>query len=186
MTNLKGKERKGLLYLITIAVFIAIMSIACKNKSTAVSDLVDEPEVANPTEILTPTGKINNINKNGSAQQFANLKFVSKTYKENGISFQYKIEIKQLTTENGGTSLTFTGYNKDGSQFSREYIFPGSRPGRADNYYQVNEGGSGVLSLRSGSGTAKVKFYNDASDKGWADFKPSDYNFTLKLALTNQ
>ncbi|WP_302366819.1 hypothetical protein [Brachyspira aalborgi] len=42
------------------------------------------------------------------------------------------------------------------------------------------------MSLRSGSGTAKVKFYNDASSKGWADFKPSDYNFTLKLALTNQ
>ena len=183
MTNLK--ERKGLLYLITIAVFIAIMSIACKNKPTAAGDLVDEPEVANPTETLTPTGKINNINKNGSAQQFANLKFVSKTYKENGISFQYKIEIKQLTTENKGTSLIFTGY-KDGSQFSREYIFPGSYQGRADNYYTYAEGGSGVLSLRSGSGTAKVKFYNDASDKGWADFKPSDYNFTLKLALTNQ
>lgn len=163
------------------------MSIACKNKSTAASDFLDEPEVANPTETLTPTGKINNINKNGSAQQFANLKFVSKTYKENGISFQYKIEIKQLTTENKGTSLTFTGY-ENGSQFSREYIFPGSYPGRADNYYQVNEGGSGVLRLRSGGGaqTAKVKFYNDASDKGWVDFQPSDYTFTLKLALTNQ
>ena len=55
MTNLK--ERKGLLYLITIAVFIAIMSIACKNKSTAAGDLVDEPEVANPTETLTPYRK---------------------------------------------------------------------------------------------------------------------------------
>ena len=44
------------------------------------------------------------------------------------------------------------------------------------------------MSLRNGgrAQTAKVKFYNDASDKGWADFKPSDYNFTLKLALTNQ
>lgn len=44
------------------------------------------------------------------------------------------------------------------------------------------------MSLRNGGGaqTAKVKFYNDASDKGWADFKPSDYHFTLKLALTNQ
>ena len=41
------------------------------------------------------------------------------------------------------------------------------------------------MSLRSGSGTAKVKFYN-VDEKGWADFKPSDYNFTLKLALTNQ
>ena len=44
------------------------------------------------------------------------------------------------------------------------------------------------MSLRNGgrAQTAKVKFYNDASDKGWADFKPSDYKFTLKLALTNQ
>ena len=160
------------------------MSIACKNKSTAAGDLVDEPEVANPTETLTPTGKINNINKNGSAQQFANLKFVSKTYKENGISFQYKIEIKQLTTENKGTSLTFTGYEK-GSQFSREYIFPGWTAGKGDSY--GFPGGNGVLILRNGSGsqTAKVKFYN-IDNKGWAYFQPENYNFTLKLALTNQ
>ena len=92
-----------------------------------------------------------------------------------------------MTTQNNGASLIFIGY-KNGSQFSREYIFPGYRPGRGDNYYQVNEGGSGVLRLRNGGGaqTAKVKFYNDASDKGWVDFQPSDYTFTLKLALTNQ
>lgn len=44
------------------------------------------------------------------------------------------------------------------------------------------------MSLRNGGGaqTAKVKFYNDASDKGLADFQPSDYGFTIKLALTNQ
>ena len=95
------------------------MSIACKNKSTAASDFVDEPEVANPTETLTPTGELP-INKGSGPSQYENKKFVSKKYKD------------------------------------------------------------------AVSGTAKVKFYNDASDKGWADFKPSDYNFTLKLALTNQ
>ena len=185
MTNLKGKERKGkerkgLLYLITIAVFIAIMSIACKNKSTAAGDLGEE------SEVLTPTGKLD-IDKNKNAQQYDGKKFVSKKYKDavSGTEFRYEIKIAKLTTQNQGTSLTFTGY-KDGSRFSREYIFPGYYQGRGDNYYQANEGGSGVLSYRGGSGTAKVKFYNDASDKGWADFQPSDYNFTLKLALTNQ
>ena len=186
MTNLKGKERKGLLYLITIAVFIAIMSIACKNKPTAAGDFGEEPEVADKSEVLTPTGKLD-IDKNKNAQQYDGKKFVSKKYKDavSGTEFRYEIKIAKLTTQNQGTSLTFTGY-KDGSQFSREYIFPGYYQGRGDNYYQANEGGSGVLSYRGGSGTAKVKFYNDASDKGWADFKPSDYNFTLKLALTNQ
>ena len=31
----------------------------------------------------------------------------------------------------------------------------------------------------------KVKFYN-IDNKGWAYFQPENYNFTLKLALTNQ
>ena len=181
MTNL----RKGLLYLITIAVFIAIMSIACKNKSTAASDFVDEPEVANPTETLTPTGELP-INKGSGPSQYENKKFVSKKYKDadSGIEFRYGIEITKLTTENKGTSLTFTGYEK-GSQFSREYIFPGWTAGKGDSY--GFPGGNGVLILRNGSAsqTAKVKFYN-IDNKGWADFQPSDYHFTLKLALTNQ
>lgn len=91
-----------------------------------------------------------------------------------------------MTTQNNGASLTFTGY-KNGSQFTREYIFPDSYPCRANNYYIYTKVGSGVLRLRSGGGaqTAKVKFYN-IDEKGWADFQLSDYGFTLKLALTNQ
>ena len=90
-----------------------------------------------------------------------------------------------MTTQNNGASLTFTGYKK-GSQFSREYIFPGWTAGKGDSYGFPE--GNGVLILRNGSAsqTAKVKFYNDASSKGWADFQLSDYGFTLKLALTNQ
>ena len=90
-----------------------------------------------------------------------------------------------MTTQNNGASLTFTGY-KNGSQFTREYIFPGWTAGKGDSYGFPE--GNGVLILRNGSAnqTVKVKFYNDTDNKGWADFKPSDYNFTLKLALTNQ
>lgn len=186
MTNLKerkGKERKGLLYLITIAVFIAIMSIACKNKPTAAGDFGEEPEVADKSEVLTPTGELP-INKASGPSQYDNKKFVSKKYKDSGIEFRYEIKITKLTTENQGTSLTFTGY-KDGKQFSREYIFPGWTAGKGDSY--GFPGGNGPLILKNGSGsqTAKVKFYN-IDNKGWASFQPSDYNFTLELALTNQ
>ena len=190
MTNIFKKERKGkgLLYLIAIAVLIAIMSIACKNKPTALAEFIEEPEAADTSEKLTPTRKIT-INKNEQATQYDGLKFVSKTYKDatTGTEFQYRISITKLTTAGGGTTLTFTGYEK-GNSFSREYLFPGYQPGRGDSYYQYNEGGSGVLRLRSGGGadTAKVRFYNDSTDLGWAQFQPADYGFTIVLALTNQ
>lgn len=92
-----------------------------------------------------------------------------------------------MTTQNNGASLTFTGY-KNGSQFTREYIFPDSYPCRANNYYIYTKVSSGVLILRNGSAnqTVKVKFYNDTDNKCWADFQLSDYGFTIKLALTNQ
>ena len=161
------------------------MSIACKNKSTAAGDFGEEPEVADKSEVLTPTGKLD-IDKNKNAQQYDGKKFVSKKYKDadSGIEFRYEIKIIKLTTENKGTSLTFTGY-KDGKQFSREYIFPGWTAGKGDSY--GFPGGNGPLILKNGSGsqTAKVKFYN-IDNKGWASFQPSDYNFTLELALTNQ
>lgn len=192
MTNIFKKERKGkgLLYLIAIAVLIAIMSIACKNKPTALAEFIEEPEAVNTTETLTPVGPITNIDKNKDASQYDKLKFASKEYKDatTGTEFRYEILITKLTTAGLGTILTFTGYEK-GSKFSREYLFPGVNPGRGDSYYQYNEGGSGVLRLRSGGGadTAKVKFYNTDSDtKGWAKFQPVDYNFTILLALTNQ
>ena len=107
-------------------------------------DFGEEPEVADKSEVLTPTGKID-IDKNKNAQQYDGKKFVSRKYKDevSGIEFRYEIKIAKLTTQNQGTSLTFTGY-KDGKQFSREYIFPGYYQGRGDNYYQANEGGRGV------------------------------------------
>ena len=180
---IKTRQNKSILYLLAVALMVAIMSIACKNKPTAAGDFVDEPEVANPTETLTPTGELP-INKASGPSQYDNKKFVSKKYKDSGIEFRYEIKITKLTTENQGTSLTFTGY-KDGKQFSREYIFPGWTAGKGDSY--GFPGGNGPLILKNGSGsqTAKVKFYN-IDNKGWASFQPSDYNFTLELALTNQ
>ena len=89
------------------------MSIACKNKSTAVSDFGEEPEVADKSEVLTPTGKLD-IDKNKNAQQYDGRKFVSRKYKDevSGTEFRYEIKIAKLTTQNQGTSLTFTGYKK--------------------------------------------------------------------------
>ena len=189
MTNIFKKERKGkgLLYLIAIAVLIAIMSIACKNKPTALAEFIEEPEAVNTTETLTPTGQLS-IDKTKAAFQYDGNKFISKKYKDSttGTEFQYEISITALNDAANGTILTFTGYEK-GSKFSREYLFPGYQPGRGDSYYQYNEGGSGVLRLRSGGGadTAKVRFYNDSSNLGWAQFQPANYGFTITLALNN-
>ena len=176
-------KRKGLLFLMAIAVMVAMMSVACKNKSTGVSlsVAVDEPAVVNPSEVLTPDKTIA-INKDAGPKQYAGNYFESKTYRsEDGSAFKYTVEIKDLQDGRGGIALIFTG-----KENPKQYLFPGFLKGRGDNYYTYNEGGSGVLNNgKDASDTVKVKFYND-TDGTWADVKPSDYNFTIKLALKNK
>ena len=187
MTNII--KRKGLLFLMAVVVMIAMMSIACKNKATRPMDfsaeVVSEEQEANPSEVLTPDGQLA-INKNAGADQYAGKYFESKTYINNdGTTFKYTIEIKNLS-DGRSTVLIFSGY-EDGKQFSKQYNFPGFIKGRGDSYYNFNEGGSGVLNDGiSPSATAKVKFYNDENNKGWANLQPAKYNFTIKLALKNK
>ena len=174
-------KRKGLLFLMAIAVMVAMMSVACKNKSTGVSLSVEEPAVANVSEELTPDAELS-IDKNAHPGQYAGKYFESRTYVNNdGIAFKYTIEIKN---HNDGRSivLIFTDDKNGGKQ----YNFPGFHNGRGDNYYNYNEGGSGVLNDGiNAANTLKVKFYNDENG-GWADVKPSNCNFTIKLALKNK
>ena len=187
MTNII--KRKGLLSLMAIAVMVAMMSIACKNKATRPMDfsaeVVSEEQEANPSEVLTPDAELS-INKNAGAHQYADKYFESKTYvNDDGTTFKYTIEIKNHS-DGRSTVLIFSGY-ENGKQFSKQYNFPGFYKGRGDNYYNYNEGGNGPLNDgESASATVKVRFYNDENNKGWADLKPANYNFTIKLALKNK
>ena len=111
MTNII--KRKGLLSLIAVVVMIAMMSIACKNKATRPMDfsaeVVSEEQEANPSEVLTPDGRLD-INKNAGSQQYIGKYFESKTYINNdGTTFKYTIKIKSVNVNNG-VLLIFSGY----------------------------------------------------------------------------
>ena len=179
MTNLI--KRKGLLSIMVIVVMVAMLSVACKNRTTGVSLSVEEPAVANVSETLTPDAQLS-IDKNKGSQQYAGKYFESRTYvKEDGTKFKYSIEIKNLS-DGRSTVLIFTDAENGGKQ----YNFPGFFKGRGDSYYNYNEGGSGVLNDGiSAANTLKVRFYND-NEGGWANVQPAGYNFTIKLALKNK
>ena len=179
MTNLI--KRKGLLSIMVIVVMVAMLSVACKNRTTGVSLSVEEPAVANASETLTPDAELS-INKNAGSYQYAGKYFESKTYqKEDGTKFKYTIEIKNHS-DGRSTVLIFTDADNGGKQ----YNFPGFFKGRGDSYYNYNEGGSGVLNDGiSAANTLKVRFYND-NEGGWANVQPAGYNFTIKLALKNK
>ena len=180
MTNLI--KRKGLLSIMVIVVMVAMLSVACKNRTTGVSLSVEEPAVANVSETLKPDAALS-INKNAGSQQYVGKYFESRTYvKEDGTKFKYTIEIKDLKDGRNGTALIFTDADNGGKQ----YNFPGFFKGRGDSYYNYNEGGSGVLNDGiSAANTLKVRFYND-NEGGWANVQPAGYNFTIKLALKNK
>ena len=187
----KERKGKGLLYLIGIAVLISIVFIACKKKPTGINDFVfDEPTTANPSETLTPDGELS-IDKNKSFQQYDGKYFESKTYKnDDGTEFKYTIEIKNLNDEHNNTILIFTGFEK-GTRFSREYKQMGYKPGNGDVYGDASAYSDKYdrrLTAHNHNSAVKVavKFYNDENNKGWVDLKPSNYNFTIKLALKNK
>lgn len=146
--------------------------------------LAEEGADSNPSEVLKPDKTIT-INKNAGPKQYAGNYFESITYKnDDGSEFKYTIEIKNHS-DGRSTVLIFSGY-ENGKQFSKQYNFPGFIAGRGDNFYNYNEGGSGMLNNGiSASDTVKVRFYNDTNGT-WADLKPANYNFTIKLALKNK
>ena len=180
-------KRKGLLFLMAIAVMVAMMSVACKNKSTGVSLSVEEPAVANVSEELTPDAELS-IDKNKGLLQYDGRYFESKTYRnEDGITFKYAIEIKNLNDQFNNTILTFIGY-ENGKQFSRKYYQMGFKMGSGDIYDSASSYDDNYdrrLKSSDNGQKASVRFYNDENG-GWADLKPSDYNFTIKLALKNK
>ena len=78
----KAKQNKSILYLLAIALMVAIMSVACKNKPTqAVSFSEAENEIVAPTptpeEGLKPISGLT-INPEGDLRQFTCFTFVNK------------------------------------------------------------------------------------------------------------
>ena len=78
----KAKQNKSILYLLAIALMVAIMSVACKNKPTqAVSFSEAENEIVEPTptpeEGLKPISGLT-INPEGDLRQFNGFTFVNK------------------------------------------------------------------------------------------------------------
>ena len=80
----KTKQNKSILYLLAIALMVAIMSVACKNKPTQAASFSEaENEIVVPTptpeEGLKPISGIT-INANENLSQFENYTFIN----ENG------------------------------------------------------------------------------------------------------
>ena len=78
----KTKQNKSILYLLAIALMVAIMSVACKNKPTqAVSFSEAENEIVEPTptpeEGLKPISGLT-IDANNDLRQFNGFTFVNK------------------------------------------------------------------------------------------------------------
>ena len=78
----KAKQNKSILYLLAIALMVAIMSVACKNKPTqAVSFSEAENEIVAPTptpeEGLKPISGLT-IDANNDLRQFYGFTFVNK------------------------------------------------------------------------------------------------------------
>ena len=158
------------------------MSIACKNKSTAVSDLGEEPEVANPTETLKPSGTSLNINDNIGPKQFNGKYFKSKEYKApDGTKFRYTIEFKNKGDELNSTVIIYNGYEGANKVENREYST--SHMSGDTTKYKIT-----ALNyvLQDANRTATAYVYNVDGEGTWLDFKPNGYNFTVKLALSDK
>ena len=76
----KAKQNKSILYLLTIALMVAIMSVACKNKPTQAVSFSENEIVAptpTPEEGLKPISGLT-IDANNDLRQFYGFTFVNK------------------------------------------------------------------------------------------------------------
>ena len=76
----KAKQNKSILYLLTIALMVAIMSVACKNKPTQAVSFSENEIVAptpTPEEGLKPISGLT-IDANNDLRQFNGFTFVNK------------------------------------------------------------------------------------------------------------
>ncbi len=122
LNNMKRKEKKGLFYLIGIAIMVAIMGISCSAKATAPADFSDTedfievpaPEVKPSVPGQTPTvPTFPQINNFDTGKQFIGMRF-----KEfNG---DKTITIVHPGNEGGGFELDGKKYRINSNYFKKD------------------------------------------------------------------
>ena len=202
MTNII--KRKSLLSLVAIAIMVAMMSIACKNKVTqpasfSFAEDVAAEEPANPeqpvtpekpaeptvpeapvtTETLKPDSSIAINPSKWGMLQYAGLYFESVDCftKPDGTKFRYAIKFEEQNDGQFGKSVLvkFTGYDKNGANIGKTYA-----------------GGSAKSSSAEKQTYAPYQFgLRESSDliiyaNGYLDFKPKGFDNHIKLALKNK
>ena len=149
----KTKQNKSILYLLAIALMVAIMSVACKNKPTqAVSFSEAEDEIVEPTPTPTPEPTPAPVVPEKPVVPEEGLKPIS------GLTIDPKGDLRQF---NG-----FTFVNKDGGIAKVGYE-------AGVQYYMEFEGGArfyqgagpacigGSYALLAGGNRANVKLFAD-------------------------
>ena len=173
MTNII--KRKDLLSLIAVVVMVAMMSIACKNRTNGISLSVEEASIVNPSEDLPSISTATyTVDKNKTALQYIGSEFKSQEYfinGSNGEKFRYTVKITQENDQFGTVLMTLKGYNK-GNEFTTQYSMPGAIKGQGDNYVVLNY---------VGAGSASAIFRTDTDGKCYLDFKPLGLNLTLVM-----
>ena len=161
--------RKYFYILITLAAVLSIALIGCKNKPTAMSEFIEEPE--SPTDAtITPSGNLpNSINSSDYQGNY----FISKKYYKTGNAgetFTYTVEVKKWQYQNAGTAVVFKGF-ENGVEFTRTYQAGTMRFGNGKFKLDKIEGDAGFDS-------GYILFKTD----GYAHLEISGYNFTIILA----
>ena len=134
---IKTRQNKSILYLLAVALMVAIMSIACKNKPTqAVSFSEAENEIVVPTptpeEGLKPISGIT-INANENLSQFENYTFIN----ENGeiATIKYDTIYYVINNKHSIHKINWRIELPDGSK-----LIQGQGPGCRGNSYAFREG----------------------------------------------
>ena len=154
LNNMKRKEKKGLFYLIGIAIMVAIMGISCSANATAPADFsetedfieVPAPEVK-PEQ--TPTAPVLTIHGNTGAIQFEGKTFTDSTSiakvktigNESVIEFngiEYGCGINTIKGDNGKI-LPKISYRL--SLRNGKYLEDGTATFTADGYLDLSIGG---------------------------------------------
>ena len=190
MTN-SLKTKKGLLYLIVIAIMVAIMSIACKNRTTRIAQFVEElpssgetptpvPPTPEPDKPEEPSAPVLKIDKNKDLTQFIGKYFQSKEYdmpQLDGSKFRYTIEVIEKNNNGVKTAwLELKGCNNGGKPITRYFeSFTGETP-------VENNGQFAFKVVQQGGGNTTAKFTED----GYLYLKPTDFSWEVKFALAEK
>ena len=111
--------RKYFYILITLLAVLSIGFVGCKNKPTAATDFIDEPETLTGSVTPKPVSNFTAIKKT-HMKQFLGAYFTSKGYQtDSGKKFNYTIEVENYNYDGKpATAIHLIGYKKDGSSLN--------------------------------------------------------------------